>query len=108
MQYISTRGQAPAHNFEDTMLAGPARDGGLYVPETVPAMARAHISARTPMITPATAHPARFADAVRAATGQHPALPSHMADLLERHEHIERVKADVGALKTLIKERLKL
>ena len=29
MKYISTRGQAPALNFEETMLTGLARDGGL-------------------------------------------------------------------------------
>ncbi|SHF75310.1 L-threonine synthase [Modicisalibacter ilicicola DSM 19980] len=36
MRYISTRGQAPALNFEDVVLTGMASDGGLYVPETVP------------------------------------------------------------------------
>ncbi|PIW28279.1 MAG: threonine synthase [Rhodospirillales bacterium CG15_BIG_FIL_POST_REV_8_21_14_020_66_15] len=35
-KYISTRGQAPALGFEDVLLAGLARDGGLYVPETWP------------------------------------------------------------------------
>ncbi len=34
--YISTRGQAPKLNFPDTTLAGLARDGGLYVPESLP------------------------------------------------------------------------
>ena len=38
MQYISTRGKAPALGFEDTMLSGLARDGGLYVPETIPTL----------------------------------------------------------------------
>lgn len=38
MRYISTRGQAPALTFEETMLTGLARDGGLYVPETVPVL----------------------------------------------------------------------
>ncbi|MEM6621379.1 MAG: threonine synthase [Pseudomonadota bacterium] len=38
MRYISTRGEAPALNFEETMLTGLARDGGLYVPETVPVL----------------------------------------------------------------------
>ncbi len=32
MRYISTRGQAPALAFDDVLLAGLARDGGLYVP----------------------------------------------------------------------------
>lgn len=35
MRYISTRGQAPVLTFEETMLTGLARDGGLYVPEEV-------------------------------------------------------------------------
>ena len=45
MRYISTRGQAPALSFEEAMLSGLARDGGLYVPETVPAMSAADIRA---------------------------------------------------------------
>ena len=45
MRYISTRGQAPVLDFEETMLTGLARDGGLYVPETVPVMTAAEIEA---------------------------------------------------------------
>ncbi|QJD17508.1 threonine synthase [Paracoccus sanguinis] len=45
MRYISTRGQAPALPFAETMLTGLARDGGLYVPETVPTMDAAAIAA---------------------------------------------------------------
>ncbi|MDF2231147.1 threonine synthase [Albimonas sp. CAU 1670] len=36
MRYVSTRGQAPILGFDDALLAGLARDGGLYVPETMP------------------------------------------------------------------------
>lgn len=36
MKYVSTRGDAPSLKFEDVLLAGLARDGGLYVPETWP------------------------------------------------------------------------
>ncbi|MBD1553666.1 threonine synthase [Pseudomonas typographi] len=36
MRYISTRGKAPALNFEDVLLTGLASDGGLYVPENLP------------------------------------------------------------------------
>lgn len=39
MDYISTRGEAPKLGFEDVLLAGLARDGGLYVPETWPKLA---------------------------------------------------------------------
>ena len=45
MQYISTRGKAPALGFEDTMLSGLARDGGLYVPETIPTLSAGDIRA---------------------------------------------------------------
>ena len=45
MRYISTRGTAPVLNFEDAMLSGLARDGGLYVPETIPQMSAAEIAA---------------------------------------------------------------
>jgi threonine synthase len=36
LRYVSTRGQAPVLEFEDAVLAGLARDGGLYVPESWP------------------------------------------------------------------------
>ncbi|WP_026317405.1 threonine synthase [Ahrensia kielensis] len=36
MKYVSTRGQATALSFRDTMLAGLASDGGLFVPESWP------------------------------------------------------------------------
>lgn len=45
MRYISTRGAAPALSFSDVLLAGLARDGGLYVPETWPRLAAAEIRA---------------------------------------------------------------
>ena len=40
MRYISTRGEAPSLDFVDVMLAGLARDGGLYVPELWPTLDR--------------------------------------------------------------------
>ena len=45
MQYVSTRGAAPKLGFEEAMLAGLARDGGLYVPEAWPRMAPEEIAA---------------------------------------------------------------
>jgi threonine synthase len=36
LRYISTRGDAPVLGFDDVLLAGLARDGGLYLPETWP------------------------------------------------------------------------
>ena len=45
MKYISTRGQAPALNFEEVLLTGLASDGGLYVPETLPTFSAEEIAA---------------------------------------------------------------
>jgi threonine synthase len=36
LRYVSTRGEAPELSFEDALMAGLARDGGLYVPKTWP------------------------------------------------------------------------
>jgi threonine synthase len=58
------------------------------------------------MITLATAHPAKFPDAVEAAMGTRPALPPRMADLFARPERVTRVPNDLGALQTLIRERI--
>ena len=44
MKYISTRGNAPVLSFEDAMLTGLARDGGLYVPETIPKLSHSSIA----------------------------------------------------------------
>ncbi len=44
MNYISTRGEAPALGFDDVLLAGLARDGGLYVPQAWPALSRETIA----------------------------------------------------------------
>ncbi len=57
----------------------------------------------TPMITLATAHPAKFPDAVETATGVRPPLPPRMADLYDREERLTRVPNDLGALKAHIK-----
>ena len=45
MQYISTRGAAPVLSFEQAMLTGLARDGGLYLPHSLPTLSLADIRA---------------------------------------------------------------
>src|SRR3954453_1395742 len=44
LRYISTRGAAPALGFDDVLLTGLARDGGLYVPESWPRLSPAEIA----------------------------------------------------------------
>ena len=67
-------------------------------------VAEDHLGA-VPMITLATAHPAKFPDAVEAAMGQRPALPPRMADLFDRPERVTRAPDDLAALEALIRER---
>ncbi|MEZ5886690.1 MAG: threonine synthase [Paracoccaceae bacterium] len=58
-----------------------------------------------PMITLATAHPAKFPDAVEAATGLRPGLPARMANLFDRPERVTRLANDLAALEALVRER---
>ncbi|MEE2945081.1 MAG: threonine synthase [Pseudomonadota bacterium] len=59
-----------------------------------------------PMITLATAHPAKFPDAVEDAMGARPALPPHMGDMMEREERVCQVPNQLALLETLIKDRI--
>lgn len=59
-----------------------------------------------PMITLATAHPAKFPDAVEKASDIRPPLPNRMADLYERSERVTQVPNDLKALESLIQERI--
>ena len=68
-------------------------------------VAGAHLGA-TPMITLATAHPAKFPDAVEAAMGVRPALPPRMADLFARTERVTRQPNDLKSLQALVRERI--
>ncbi len=61
----------------------------------------------TPMVVAATAHPAKFPDAVARATGIHPILPPHLADLLDRGERYTTLPNDVGAVERFIRSRAK-
>jgi threonine synthase len=80
--------------------------GELLCPHTAVGVhvAEQHLGA-APMVTLATAHPAKFPDAVQRATGIRPPLPPRMADLYDRPERVTRVPNDLAALKSLIQER---
>jgi threonine synthase len=55
-----------------------------------------------PVVTMATAHPAKFPDVVERATGIRPELPAHVADLFERKEHSERLPNDLAAVEDFV------
>ena len=58
-----------------------------------------------PWVILATAHPAKFPDTVRAATGITPRLPAKCADLFRREEKIDAMGNDLEALKAFISAR---
>jgi len=58
----------------------------------------AGIDPAVPVVTLATAHPAKFTDAVTAATGQHPALPARVGDLFEREERLVDLPGDYATV----------
>lgn len=59
-----------------------------------------------PVITLATAHAAKFPDAVEQATGVRPELPTHLSDLLSRDEVIEQIPNDLKAVQSHIRSQL--
>ncbi len=96
---------------EDETLATIARmrlaTGEVLCPHSAVgvAVADARRDPAVPMITLATAHPAKFPDAVEEATGSRPPLPDRMADLFSRPERVTRVPNDLAALEALVHER---
>jgi threonine synthase len=56
-----------------------------------------------PIVALATAHPAKFPDAVEAATGVRPQLPERLADLLDRPERFDSVGAGLAQVQDLMR-----
>jgi threonine synthase len=56
-------------------------------------------TAELPVVCMATAHPAKFPDAVEQATGVRPALPGHLADLFDRAERYDVLPADLDVVR---------
>ena len=61
-------------------------------------------SRATPIVALATAHPAKFPEAVERATGERPALPPHLADLLDRKESITLLPNDSRAVAGFLRQ----
>jgi threonine synthase len=80
------------------------RTGYLADPHTAVGVAAARavgaVGGDRPLVAMATAHPAKFPDAVEQATGVRPPLPDHLADLFDRPERYEVLPADLDALKS--------
>ena len=100
-----TSGRASEEETSATIKDTLTRSAELLCPHSAVAVKVANEmrAPATPMVSLATAHPAKFPDAVEAATGIRPPLPPRMADLFDRPERVTRVPNDLEALKTQIK-----
>jgi threonine synthase len=79
--------------------------GELMDPHSAVALAAAQRGQRdpaVPMVALACAHPAKFPDAVERATGQRPALPAHLADLMTRRERTIVLRNDLDAVEAYL------
>ncbi len=88
-------------------IAALRRDAGITVdPHTAVGLCAAEDGTGTPVVCLATAHPAKFPDAVERATGERPALPPRLAGLMERPERLARLPNDAARLKRFLRERV--
>jgi len=99
-----------AVSINDEQTAATMRNHLPYVacPHTAVALAAVAAVAEPldePVVTLATAHPAKFPETVEAATGISPALPAWCADLHARTERIDALPNDAEAVKRTIRER---
>ena len=81
------------------------RTGMLVDPHTAVGLGAAalrHTDPGVPMVCLATAHPAKFPDAVEAATGIRPALPDFLADLFERPERYVELPNDLAVVEDFV------
>lgn len=109
----AARGAFDAARVDETatgaMIADVRKETGQLVdPHTAVGIAAA--TARrgdrsVPMVTLATAHPAKFPEPVERATGERPALPAHLADLFEREERMTVLPNELGAIESFVRER---
>jgi len=106
------RGSFRARRADDTeTLAEIARvhgaTGMLIDPHTATGTAAVHALrdelAGRAVVTLATAHPAKFPDAVEQATGVRPGLPEHLADLFERPERTNHLPGELAAVESFVR-----
>lgn len=86
------------------------RSGYLLDPHSAIGLAagrQCRTSAATPMICLATAHPAKFPEAVKkAGYPENPSLPHHMVDLFEREERYHVIGNDLKAVQTFMSDHI--
>jgi threonine synthase len=92
---------------ETMRWAYDACDGEVIDPHTAIGLHAARLLERdpdVPVVTLATAHPAKFPDAVERATGLRPSLPTRVGDLFERDERCVELPGDYAAIAAYVAE----
>ncbi|MBU6267992.1 MAG: threonine synthase [Sphingomonadales bacterium] len=98
---LFTSARADSADMAQAIRWGWENAGELLDPHTaigLHAALNAGIDASVPVVTLATAHPAKFRDAVERATGQRPPLPTRVGDLFDREERCADLPGDYDAV----------
>jgi threonine synthase len=105
MRALLTANRADEQETAATIRAWMREAGYCADPHTAVALAVAEKEARdpaVPMIVLSTAHPAKFPDAVEAACGANPGLPSWLSDLPKKAERMTVLPADLGQVEKFV------
>ena len=100
-------------DIETKAVIGAVHDASGYLldPHSAIAVAAAQAKATgftTPIVALATAHPAKFPDAVEEASGIRPALPAALADLQDRPERVTVLPNDIAQVQTFVRDHVSL
>ncbi|MDH6268439.1 threonine synthase [Rhizobium sp. SG_E_25_P2] len=103
-------GRATEKQVAETIKNHLSETGYLLDPHTAIGV---HVAAKyeksnAPMVTLATAHPAKFPLAVETACGINPALPSWLAGLMQREERFEVLSADIETVENFIAKHARI
>jgi threonine synthase len=97
---------AASQDEADAAMRRSIHEGGLVDPHTAVALAvaeRAGELVEAPLVILSTAHPAKFPQAVRAATGQVPAIPPAAVRVGALTERFDRLNADSAEIKDYVR-----
>lgn len=107
-QNLFSSARVDADAMADAMRWAAERAGQIIDPHSAIGLAAARtagLSAEIPVVTLATAHPAKFGDAVERATGVRPALPARVGNLFDREERYDTLPATKEAVAAYVAER---
>lgn len=105
---LFTSARADADDMARALRWAWDQTGELLDPHTaigLHAAQHAGIDPAVPVVTLATAHPAKFGDAVERATGHRPVLPARVGDLFEREERLIELPGDYAGIADYVAAR---